>query len=419
MSDTTSVSVDFYPAGSANSSPIVTANLVDNRKFLTVNLQCQDASKLVSATVFIDSLQESNIASLKSYPLRVGANYIGTSTTVSSNDIVYDFSEYERYAIKMKVLTKDGTLTTLFSKFSYGPASDEDTQNLTCYNFLYRPDGGDMISENAGISDPGAISKGSTITISCPIDFARQDDTRTPYGVLFTFEEEDNYNNNSGVAPDNCEQLSEYSAFMAYLVDSSVYELEGNELTNDSIYLVNVEFLYSDGFTVSKTLQDKAYVITSPVIDSVTAYGLGVDKSDADNQSISQVANIFLAVDSAPVNIATAENIVTFEFQQSGVVYYTATVATSTTTMVGNTIKYTVNQTDLTVVDNPAVPIVELPNGSFQFDVVATLKYEVPGSGGFIITKTSNLVSANFNSDINQLPSFSIGNAWILASVTT
>ena len=424
-SDTTSVSVDFYPAGSANSSPIVTANLVDNRKFLTVNLQCQDASKLVSATVFIDSLQESNIASLKSYPLRVGANYIGTSTTVSSNDIVYAFSEYERYAIKMKVLTKDGTLTTLFSKFSYGPASDEDTQNLTCYNFLYRPDGGDTISESAKITDPGAISNGSTITISCPIDFARLpkedqapegDDTRTPYGVLFTFEEEDNYNNNSEVAPDNCEQLSEYSAFMAYS-DSNVYELLVNELTNDSIYLVNVEFLYSDGFTVSKTLQDKAYVITSPEIISVTAYGLGVDKSDADNQSISQVANIFLAVDSAPVNIATAGSNVTFELQQSGVVYYTASILTSTATTVGNTIKYTVNQTDLVAVANPAVSIVELPNGSFQFDVVATLTYEITGSSD--ITKTSNLVSANFNSDINQLPSFSIGNAWILASVTT
>ena len=425
MCDTTSVSVDFYPAGSSTSSTNVTASLVDNRKFLTVNLQCEDTSKLVSATVFIDSLYASNSSSLKSFPLRVGANYIGTSSTVSSNDIIYDFADYKRYAIKMKVLTKDGcsssTFTSLYPKFSYG--SEADTQNTACYNFLYRPDGGDMISDNAEIVNPGGISEKSTIVISCPIEFSKRpsngedavegDDLREPQGVLFTFEEEDNY---AGVVnPDNCEQLSDYSVYMPY--SSGNYNLTNNGLKNDSIYLVNAEFLYSDGFTVSKTLGDKAYVITSPKIDSVTAYGLGADKLDADDPTISQVANIFLSADSAPVKIATALNNVTFEFQQGGVVYYTATLPTQTTVNNG-TVKYTVNQEDLEPVEPaPARPLSEQNNGTYVLDVVATIQYTVNES--VPITKTSNAVSASFNSDINSLPSFPIGNAWILAAVTT
>ena len=422
MSDTTSVSVDFYPAGSSTSSTNVTASLVDNRKFLTVNLQCEDTSKLVSATVFIDSLYASNSSSLKSFPLRVGANYIGTSSTVSSNDIIYDFADYKRYAIKMKVLTKDGlTFTSLYPKFSYG--SEADTQNTACYNFLYRPDGGDVISDNAEIVNPGGISEKSTIVISCPIDFLKRpsdgedaaegNDLREPQGVLFTFEEEDNY---AGVVnPDNCEQLSDYSVYMPY--SSGNYDLTNNGLKNDSIYLVNAEFLYSDGFTVSKTLGDKAYVITSPEIDSVTAYGLGVDKLGADDPTISQVANIFLSADTAPVNIATALNNVTFEFQQGGVVYYTATLPTQTTVNNG-TVKYTVNKEDLVPAEpTPTRVLVEQNNGSYLLDVVATVQYTVNES--IPITKTSNAVSASFNSDINSLPSFPIGNAWILAAVTT
>lgn len=425
MTDTTSVQVDFYTASSADSSTIVGSTIVDailidrrNHLLLNLNLCCNDISKFVSAQVVIDAFPASSYSSLQSFPLRLGQNYIGRDDTVSSTDIKYNFTDGYRYSIKIKVLSKEnGTdISTLYSKYTYG-----SSVSVTSYNYLFREDGGDVFDDgDAKVNDLDKIKNGSSISIKCPLVLARANvdevegrDNRVPHSVLFTFDEVDDYNepHNS----DNSEQLSSYSVIKNYIA-SGDYTLSENDLINDSIYLVNVTGIYSDGHTVSKTLSDKIHVITSPVIHSVTAYGLGQDKLDSGVPTISSIMNVFLTKLTAPVKIQTASNNVRFELRQGETTFYRIDVPVESTAVSG-LIKYTIENND----DLETVLTDDPPNqnadGSYDFDVVAIVEYMQMDSEDKI-TKTSEPFSANFNSDINQLPAFSIHNAWVAAAVT-
>lgn len=433
--DTTSVQVDFYTPGSTTSSTIVNATLIDNRNNLTVNLQCEDPSTFVSAQVLIDTLPASSPSSLKSFSLRLGQNYIGTSSTVSSNDIKYDFVDDSRYCIKIKVLIKkNGSISTLYSKYSYGP--DDDTQDLTAYNYLFRLDGGDVFNGGDDVNDvpaarvtnPNDIQNGSDINIDCPLvlSLATQsgtpvepgDDNRIPSKMLFTFDEIDDYKSPNG--SDNSEQLSSYSVLQDYEILGE-YTLENNQLTNDSIYLVNVTGIYSDGHTVSKTLTDKIHVLPSPVIQNVIAYGLdsllaGVDKLGSGDPQISSIMNVFLTAASSPVKIETYNDKITFELRQGTTTYYSVTVPVNTT-IVNGLIEYKIEKDSDFITETTSYAPLQEANGTYKFDVFAVTEYKsVDGSDNII--KTSLPFPATFSSDINQLPSFSILNAWIGASVT-
>ena len=153
--DTTSVQLAFKATSSNTASSNVSATLIDRRNHLLINLN-PDMSKFVSAVVHIDHIEQTDPLKLKQYPLRPGQNYIGTNLTVSPTDIRYDFTDLSRYSIKIVVLSKEvGTApSSLSSYFSYGTESAR--QNLECYNYLFRNDGGDNFA-NVSISNPNEM----------------------------------------------------------------------------------------------------------------------------------------------------------------------------------------------------------------------------------------------------------------------
>jgi hypothetical protein len=422
--DTTSIKVEFY--GSASSSNlVVSANLMDKRTHLSLNLSSNEPAKLVSATLFIDK-HESTTSGLKSHALKLGQNNIGSPSTVSSTDIVHHFLDNEHYSLKIKVLVKDGSeIAPLYAKFSYGKHTN--TQNLTSYNYMHRTsvDAFDTSVDQNGnpalrCLNLDEIQPGSNIMLSCPIVFTRVNDTRRPHSLLVSFDEVDDYAspNNS----DNSEQLSSYSVLAEYQ-SSGQYTLSNNQLLADSAYRVNIVALYSEGHSVSTTLPGILQSIVSPVISYVTAYGLGDDKFGSGvSSTLSTLMEVFISDFSSPVKLALASDSVTFELTQGQNTFYKATLPLSTTVLNG-VIKYTIDN----VKDENGVSLLEKVggtptqenDGTYKFNVTAKMDYESLNPDAPNIVKMSNAVEGNFNSDINQLPPFTISNAWIAAAVTT
>ena len=411
--DTTSVQLAFKATSSSTVSSNVSATLIDRRNHLLINLN-PDMSKFVSAVVHIDGIEQTDTSKLKPYPLRPGQNYIGTTSTVSPTDIRYEFFDSSRYSIKIVVLSKeDGTTpSSLSSYFSYGTASA--TQNLECYNYLFRNDGGDNFA-NVSISNPNEIEKGSSIVISCPLTISYITDQREPHHVLFTFDEEDTYQNPDVTPPvnsDNSEQLAEYSVYLQYRKDG-IYTLEHNALNNDSIYAVSISGIYSDGQVVSITAPDKIRVITSPVIVSITAYDN--DVLAAGNPSTSSIMNVYISPSGAPVKILPTNSNITFYLSQKNtdndeIPRYKSEMAINSFVMVDGVFEYTVMH------DANFIKLVAPEINNPIFIVYAEIKYE-----NGTISKISNKIPKKFSSDIVGLSAVGIHveNAWIASSVTT
>jgi hypothetical protein len=411
--DTTSVQLAFKATSSSTASSNVSATLIDRRNHLLINLN-PDMSKFVSAVVHIDRIEQTDPLKLKPYPLRPGQNYIGTTLTVSPTDIRYDFTDLSRYSIKIVVLSKEvGTApSSLSSYFSYGTESAR--QNLECYNYLFRNDGGDNFA-NVSISNQNEIEKGSDIVINCPLTLLHITDQRKPHHVLFTFDEEDTYKNPDGPPPvnsDNSEQLAEYSVYLPY-EQESVYTLTNNLLNNDSIYAVSISGIYSDGQVVSITAPEKIRVITSPVIVSITAYD--TNPLDAGDSSTSSIMNVYISPSSAPVKILPSNSKITFYLSQKNadnveIKRYKSDMDIINFAMVDGLYEYTVlHDANFTLVYSPET---NNPN----FIVYAEIDYE-----NGTISKKSNKISKKFSSDIVSLSAqgIRVENAWIASSVTT
>lgn len=413
---TTSVTVDFCPRNSSTPSSALTGTLIDNRNYLTLNLSYTDnVANFVNAQVLIDSIDATSPATLKSYNLKLGQNFIGTSSSVSANDIRHSFTNLSRYSIKVKAVTNDGSVTTLYSQY----ATDELPSSS--YNFLFRSDGGDVFASdaNCNITNPNEIEgvDGNVIEINCPLDIAAAgDDSRVPSKVLFTFDETDDYVGTENDT-DNSEQLSGCSFLVDYEV-SGIYILtqtSDNHLTNDASYAVSVTAIYDSangGHTVSKTLDDLVHAIASPVIDHVVAYGLGEDQTDADDATISSVMNVYLTPESSPVKILPASGKVTFKLSQDEDLFYSVEMNVSSTTDSDGNYVYTILKSDLTKIWTTTPPV-QNANKSYTFNVTAEVGYTIVGGS---VVKTSNIVPATFTSDINQLSSVTLVNAWMAAT---
>jgi len=413
---TTSVTVDFCPRNSSTPSSALTGTLIDNRNYLTLHLSYTDnVAKFVNAQVLIDSINATSPATLKSYNLKLGQNFIGTSSSVSANDIRYNFTNLSRYSIKVKAVTNDGSVETLYSQYL------NDEPPSSSYNFLFRSDGGDVfdVDANCNVTNPSGIEgqAGNVIDIDCPLVIAEPGaDSRVPSKVLFTFDETDDYVGTENDT-DNSEQLSGCSFLLDY-EESGSYSLtqtSDNHLTNDSSYAVSVTAIYNNGnggHTVSKTLDDILHVIASPLIDHVVAYGLEEDKTDAEDATISSVMNVYLTPTSSPVKILPATGKVTFKLSQDGAVFYSAEMDVSSTTDSDGNYVYTILKSDLTQIWTTTPPA-QNGNKSYTFDVTAQIDYTILGGS---VVKTSNIVPATFTSDINQLSSVTLVNAWMAAT---
>lgn len=412
---TTSVTVDFCPRNSSTPSSALTGTLIDNRNYLTLNLSYTDSvAKFVNAQVLIDSIDATSPATLKSYNLKLGQNFIGTSSSVSANDIRHSFTDLSRYSIKIKAVTNDGSVTTLYSQY----ANDESPSSS--YNFLFRSDGGDVfdVDANCNVINSNDIegAADNVIVIVCPLIAEPAADSRVPSKVLFTFDESDDYvgtanDTDNSEKPSGCSFLVNYEEFGSY----NLTQTSDNHLTNDFSYAVSVTAIYDSangGHTVSKTLDDLVHAIASPVINQVVAYGLGEDQTDADDATISSFMNVYLTPESSPVNILPASGKVTFNLSQDGAVFYSAKMDVSSTTDSDGNYVYTILKSDLTKIWTTTPPV-QNANKSYTFDVTAEVVYTILDGS---VVKTSNIVPAQFTSDINQLSSVNLVNAWMAAT---
>ena len=417
LEETTSVQVAFKQANSSSVLQDVSAQLHDKRNGFAIDLECVNTKKFVSGLLTVDDNSVSgsntfgsNVNSSKAYSLKVGEN--STSTNIQ-----HSFANGVSYALKAKILYKDSAnvIQTYYASFSYG--TDSGNQNLPSYKFLCREDGGDVFDPESFIVNPGEIENGSDIEISCPI-VSGSDDDRVPHTVMFTFDEVDDYQGDANNNSDNSEQITHYTASLPYNAEGA-YTLVDCSLSNDSAYIVTVSAYYSDGHTVHATLKDVANAITAPVINSVTAYGLGELQKGSGDSGISTVMEVYIGAASAPVKIPTVDQKIKFYLKQGDSVMYSFSLD-RTDDIVNNQIKYTILKEDL--VPSEDTELVQNLNGSYTFDVTATLDYVPISQGsevGSDITKTSNIVSKTFTSDITPVTSVTISNAWIAASVTT
>ena len=414
--DTTSVQLAFKATSSSNASSNVSATLTDRRNHLLINLN-PNMSNFVSAVVHIDSMAQTNTSTLKTFPLRPGQNYIGTTSTVSPTDIRYNFENMTRYSIKIVVLSKEvgTTPSSISSYFSYG--TESVTQNLECYNYLFREDGGDNFN-NPQIVNIGGIEKNSDIEIDCLLHALYPADIRAPHHVLFTFDEEDKYKDPDSSPPvntDNSEQLAEYSVYLPYK-SGGKYKLTNNLLNNDSVYAVTISGIYSDGQVVSVTVTDRIHVITSPKILEVIAYDPErIDPHPSGEQSsTSTVMNVYLDPASAPIKVKPSDSKITFYLTQNNIIRYKSEVEYTSFVLNDGENEYTVmNDANFTKLAQPE-------SNNHTFSVYAEIKYKNL-NGGVDIIKTSNKLTEKFASDIVSLPASGIhlDNAWTASSVTT
>ena len=159
----TSVQVTFHDKDGVKNTNY-TGQLSDNRNAfgLTIN---GDTTAVLTAQVFVDRAEATDTATLKSFKLRMmSENNIGTSLTVATNDIHYNFIDGENYAIKIKLVLNSANFTTLYAKFTVSGG----TAPTPSYNYLHRTT---LDTVNATVINHNAIENGSDITFLAPIQF--------------------------------------------------------------------------------------------------------------------------------------------------------------------------------------------------------------------------------------------------------
>jgi hypothetical protein len=395
---------------------LITGTLRDLRKRFEIDFLIPDSAdknKVVSAIAVVGLLDGTSITNTKALPLKKdGLTSIGTSTSVSSNDQVYEdsngdsFQDSTHYSVRIKVTVQEnGVFTHHNASFTLDGATTQS------YVFFYRADGGDTFDNDNGnpnIENADAIENGSDIVINAPMNYVNSNDNRTPTSIVFNFDEVDDYDGTANDTNDS-EELAPYSSIQVYRSDGR-YTLENNELANDSTYLVTVTAIYSDGYITSTTIPD-LNVIASPVIASVTAYGLGVNKDGAGDSTIESVMNVYLDELSNPVRMVPTSGNITFNLSQDGTVFYSANLPVSTDQQSDNTFLYTVLKSDLVKEWTTTAPV-QNSNLSYTYDITAVIEYSTSAGP---VTRTSNVVTKDFNDDINQLASVELVNAWVAA----
>ena len=387
-------------------NPFITGSISDQRKFLKINLEGSRTyvkrAEVIIAKKIMTGTDKSEVAHLPT-----ASNTIGPPGVVSVSEINYAFVDNTVYTIKIKAQLVDANneVKTYFAEFG----------SNTSYEYLHRIDGGDkFILPDLVVLNESSVegAAGSNISVKCPINFVNPTDTRKPNKVSFLFDEVNNYPNQATTP--NTDAISSYSIDLLPFDPSGNYTLpqtSDNKLINDKAYFVFVVASYSDGFSITGQFSRPLHVIEKPIIDSVTAYGLASDQSDAGAATISSVMNVYMTPESVEqVNLPSKSGNITFELSQGGVVMYTADMPVSTTVSDG-TILYTVLKENLVKVWTTTAPT-QKSNGSYEYDVSAIIDhYSLYPSES--ILKKSTALTETFTSDIVSLPSVVALNAWI------
>jgi len=403
----------FYVPSSTTPSTILTGTLVDKRNFFNINLVTNQFTNVKSAQVIISkTTTTSNGDQPSTYAISVGQNYVVLqSANAKTTDIKHPFVDNTYYTVKVTaLLSENGNDTRHDAKFG--------TNLDLSYSFLYRGDGGDKFNNSQlAIQNEASVegASGSDILLRCPINFANQNDNRTPSSVLFSFSEVTAY----VTANTNLNTLTSYSVKLTYQSSGNytLTQTDTNKLTDDKAYDINAFALYSDGYSTNANFPRKLHVIKRPAIQSVIAYGFGTDQSDADNLTTSSVMNVYMLPSTVTqTKLPSASGNITFKLSQGGVTMYTVSLPVSSI-VVDGTILYTVLKADLVKVWTTA-PTQE-QNGSYTYDVSARIEHlSVNRDASFnliseTIPKESPSVSKAFTSDIVPFNSVVTLNAWI------
>jgi hypothetical protein len=404
----------FYVPSSTTPSTILTGTLVDKRNFFNINLVTNQFTNVKSAQVIISkTTTTSNGDQPSTYAISVGQNYVVLqSANAKTTDIKHPFVDNTYYTVKVTaLLSENGNDTRYDAKFG-------TNLDLT-YSFLYRADGGDKFNNSQlAIQNEASVegAAGSDILLRCPINFANQNDNRTPSSVLFSFSEVSSY-----VTPNtNLNTLTTYSVKLAYQSSGNytLTQTETNKLTDDKAYDINAFALYSDGYSTNSNFPRKLHVIKRPAIHSVIAYGVGSDQSDADVLTTSSVMNLYMLPTTVPqIKLPSASGNITFKLSQGGVTMYTVSLPVSSN-VVNGTILYTVLKANLVKVWTTTAPT-QNQNGSYTYDISARIEHlsvNRDASNNLVsetILKESPSVSKTFTSDIVPFNSVVTLNAWI------
>jgi hypothetical protein len=417
----TSVAISF-----ANTS-IIEGSLYDHKDHMDIKLRIPnsaDGSKVILATAVIGRLVGTSVQYTTNITLKKdGIVSIGTPTSVSSNEKIYQdasgnsFENGIEYSVRIMVTIQDNNHINSYHHSIFTLNSNTSKT----YKYLHRDDGGDTFNtNNLSILNPNEIENGSDIVLHLPMNYEIDGDDK-PTHILVNFDETDNYVSSINDT-DNSEEVASYSSLQVYDdSNGNVYTLPTNTLDNDKTYVVTVTAFYAAGYSTTETIPQPLHVIAAPVINSITAYGLGTNKDGAGDPTISSVMNVYVNPSTDPVRILPVSNDVTFNLSQqdaSGnpVIFYSATLPLSSDQQSDNTFLYTILKDNLTKVWTTTPPV-EDSNGSYTYDVTMVIDYDVSHvTPNGVITKTSIYKPATFTSDINQITSVNIVNAWVAAT---
>ena len=162
----TSIPLVFYGQNGVQNTDY-TGQLNDNRDSVVLTLR-GNSSNVLTAQLYVDSADATNAANLKTYKLRMDCdNFVGTSSTVASNDNHYAFVDGERYALKIKLVLNSVNYPTLYAKFVV------DQTQTPSYDYLFRTTPDVIDSSLAAVTNPNDVENGSTISILAPMQYAK------------------------------------------------------------------------------------------------------------------------------------------------------------------------------------------------------------------------------------------------------
>lgn len=240
----------------------------------------------------------------------------------------------------------------------------------------------------------------------------------TPSFLKIAFEEIDNY---SGLVndTDNTEDTAAY-VYVEYNTNGN-YEIQSDKLAglaNDRVYNVAVTVHYTDGHTISKTLDDNLHMIVNPAI-TVDPYGLGDDNTGAGDLATSSVAVLYVEKETIGVSASRipANDEFKVNFSQGTTIMYTGTLKVSegaeTTRDEKTVLMYDIKRNQLTKPGTPAAN----SDGTFAFDAQIIVDYPtLSGTSVSTLEKPSNAVSGTYVNDYTPLTNVYVANAWMAAT---
>ena len=235
-----------------------------------------------SASMVVDTLQRSTNAytqNITSFVRNGDPISVGTDPW---RDVVYAFSNGERYKILIGVKIDHDDRTTLYQcvyEFNYllpAPTLSDFTIVDDYINYYAE----DSYAQDVDVGERMRIAD---LTVVYP------DPSDNPVDVTFSFDQMELLGTSGDI---NNEINMNYTPTMAY-DPSGIYDLPANDLDYDNVYKITATASWSEGYSTSVNsvdyVTDYVYILKKPSIDEVTAYdaqndggsdGVGSDTSD-------------------------------------------------------------------------------------------------------------------------------------------